>query len=307
MKKVLVTGGCGFIGSHIVEELIESSYQVAIIDNMVTGNKKNIEGLDRVELFEHDITDPGVVELVVSINPDYIIHQAAQVSVAHSVKDMNYDEQVNIAGSLNIIKAAAACKAEKLVFASSAAVYGNPEYLPIDTEHPVSPQSPYGLSKLTVEKYLEICHELYGLDYTALRYANVYGPRQDAHGEGGVIAIFSEKIAKADAPVIYGDGEQSRDFVYVKDVAHANVQALTNGSRQVLNVSRTESITVNQLFEVMARIAGQELKPFYEEERAGDIKHSKLCNKKTISELKWNPEVGLEEGLRKTLEFYQMA
>lgn len=303
MKKVLVTGGCGFIGSHITEKLIEQNYQVAVIDNLVTGNEANLS-LNNIEFYNHDISDDSVVALIKNIQPDFIIHQAAQVSVSESVKDMYYDEKVNVKGSLNIIKAAAEANVKKIVFASSAAVYGNPKYLPVDTDHPTNPESPYGLTKLTVEHYLRLASEIYGIDYTALRYSNVFGPRQDTKGEGGVVAIFSEKIAQNETPVIYGDGHQSRDFIYVEDVANANIAALTRGSKMVLNVSRNDSITVNELFSIMNKITGASLHPIYEPARTGDIRDSTLCNEQTKRELQWNPEYSLKDGLGKTLEFY---
>ena len=303
MKKVLVTGGCGFIGSHITEKLLEKNYHVVVIDNLVTGNKDNIS-LNDVEFYNQDISDDSVVDLIKIIQPDYIIHQAAQVSVSESMKDMYYDEKINVQGSLNIIKGAAEANVKKIIFASSAAVYGNPSYLPVDTNHPTNPESPYGLTKLTVEHYLKFASEIYGLDYTALRYSNVFGPRQDTKGEGGVVAIFSEKIAHNETPVIYGDGHQSRDFIYVEDVANANIAALTKGSRMVLNVSRNDSITVNELFEIMNKITGASLSPIYEPARSGDIRDSTLCNEQTIRELDWSPEYTLKDGLGKTLEFY---
>ncbi len=303
MKKVLVTGGCGFIGSHITEKLIEKDYHVAIIDNLVTGNKDNVS-LNNIEFYNQDISDDRVVSLIKEIQPDYIIHQAAQVSVSESVKDMYYDEKVNIQGSLNIIKGAVEANVKKIVFASSAAVYGNPKYLPVDTDHPTNPESPYGLTKLTVEHYLRLASEIYGIDYTALRYSNVFGPRQDTKGEGGVVAIFSEKIAQNETPVIYGDGHQSRDFIYVEDVANANIAALTRGSRMVLNVSRKDTITINELFSIMNNITGASLHPIYEQARTGDIRDSTLCNEQTKRELQWDPEYSLKDGLGKTLEFY---
>ncbi|NPC94337.1 NAD-dependent epimerase/dehydratase family protein [Bacillus sp. WMMC1349] len=304
MEKVLVTGGCGFIGSHIAEQLLQENYQVAIIDDLTTGHLSNIEGLP-IDFYEHDVTAPDVIELIKRINPDYIIHLAAQVSVAESVSDFLKDENINIRGSLHIIKAASECSVNKIIFASTAAVYGNPDYLPVDTRHKTNPGSPYGLTKLTVENYLKIAYDLYGVEYCILRYSNVYGPRQDAKGEGGVVSIFSDLLTSGTSPVIFGDGEQSRDFIYVGDVASANIKALKAQSNVCLNVSNGFSITVNELFTEMKKATNSTLSPIYEAERPGDIRHSTLSNEETKKLLNWEAEMPLDEGLKKTISFYK--
>ncbi|MFS0636153.1 NAD-dependent epimerase/dehydratase family protein [Mesobacillus foraminis] len=300
MKRVVVTGGAGFIGSHIVEELLQNKFHVSIIDNFSTGKMENIEHL-HVDLYTCDITDPSVINLVVSLCPDYIIHQAAQVSVAESVQNPLLDEKINVKGSLHIIEAAAKAKVQKLVFASSAAVYGNPVELPVTTAHPTRPESPYGLTKLTVEHYLKLSSKLNQVPYSILRYSNVYGPRQDAKGEGGVVAIFSDRITNHAAPVIYGDGEQTRDFIYVKDVAAANIKAMLAEENLCVNVSSGTRISVNQLFQAMKEIAWSNLTPVYKEERPGDIRDSVLSNEETCSLLGWEPAYGLFRGLKDTI------
>ena len=302
MSKVIVTGGAGFIGSHIVEELLQNNFNVTVIDNFSTGRKENIEHLP-IEVYNHDITDPSVIELIVSLSPDYIIHQAAQVSVAASVKDFLFDEKVNIRGSLHIIKAAIKSKVKRVVFASSAAVYGNPVSLPITLDHPTQPESPYGLAKLSIENYLKISSNLYQLPYTILRYSNVYGPRQDAKGEGGVVAIFSNQLTENRAPVIYGDGEQTRDFIYVKDVAAANVKALNAKENITVHVSSESFISINDLFETMKVSAGSNLRPIHKQERPGDIRDSILANEETKNLLNWEPSIKLSEGIQETLQF----
>ncbi|PCK19920.1 UDP-glucose 4-epimerase [Bacillus pumilus] len=304
MKKVLVTGGSGFIGSHTVEKLIEKGYEAIVLDNFSTGRKENIAHLS-VQCIEEDITKPEVVEIIKQIAPDYIIHLAAQVSVAVSVKDYIYDQEVNIKGSLHVIKAASEIGVKKVIFASSAAVYGDPVYLPVDTAHPLQPGSPYGLSKLTVERYLEMAKSLYHVDSCILRYSNVYGPRQDALGEGGVVSIFSDQFAKHEAPVIFGDGEQTRDFIYVGDLAAANVAALSAQSNVCLNISSGDSITVNELFQTMKRVTKSHLEPIYKPQRAGDIVHSTLANEDTKRVLAWEPVVTLQEGLARTISYYE--
>ncbi|OJT65956.1 NAD-dependent epimerase/dehydratase family protein [Bacillus altitudinis] len=304
MKKVLVTGGSGFIGSHTVEALLEKGYEPIVLDNFSTGSKENIAHLS-VQCIEADVTKSETVDLIKHIAPDYIIHLAAQVSVAVSVQHFVYDEEVNIKGSLHVIKAAAEAGVEKVVFASSAAVYGDPVYLPVDTAHPLQPGSPYGLSKLTVERYLQMAKSLYDVDYCIMRYSNVYGPRQDALGEGGVVSIFSDKFAKHEAPFIFGNGEQTRDFIYVGDLAAANVAALTAQSNVCLNISCGHSITVNELFQTMKRVTRSDLEPIYKPQRAGDIVHSKLENEETKQVLAWEPVVTLQEGLARTISYYE--
>ncbi|MED4455979.1 NAD-dependent epimerase/dehydratase family protein [Metabacillus fastidiosus] len=300
--RVLVTGGCGFIGSHIVDKLLQEKHDVYVIDNLITGNKGNI--VHNIPIMDCDINSDMVDEVFKEFRPEAIIHHAAQVSVTNSVNDMLYDETVNIHGTLKLIEAARKYGAKKIIFASSAAVYGNTVALPIDLSHPTEPLSPYGVSKLSVEYYLKMAQKLFGIDYTILRYSNVYGPRQDANGEGGVIAIFSDCLAQNKAPFIYGDGKQTRDFVYVEDVASANVNALTAGHNEILNVSSGSQISIAELFETMKEASGQEIDAIYKEERHGDIRDSVLCNERTKQVLNWNPGTSLLEGLKRTLHYY---
>ncbi|MCM3585254.1 NAD-dependent epimerase/dehydratase family protein [Mesobacillus maritimus] len=299
MKRVLVTGGAGFIGSHIVDELVKQNFHVVVLDNLSTGKVENVRHR-HIEVHQWDITDPNVVEMITSLCPDYIIHQAAQVSVAESVKNPVHDEHINIKGSLHVIEAAVKARVKKLVFASSAAVYGNPLSLPISIHHPTRPTSPYGLTKLTVENYLKLNSQLNQLPYSILRYSNVYGPRQDANGEGGVVAIFTDKLINQVAPVIFGDGEQTRDFVYVKDVAKANVKAMLAEQNLCVNISSGTSITINQLFEAMRKVAHSHVQVIYRPERLGDIRDSLLNNDEAKTEINWEPVYDLHEGLQET-------
>lgn len=302
--KVLVTGGSGFIGSHIVDQLIKENHQVLVVDDLSTGHKKNLN--QEAEFSQCSITSEKLLSIFNEFKPEAVIHQAAQVSVAKSIEDPIKDEEINIKGSINVIQCAVNSGVRKIVFASSAAVYGNPEYLPVNLDHPVKPLAPYGLSKYTVENYLDMMSNLYGFSYTVLRYGNVYGPRQDANGEGGVIAIFAEALSKEEVPFIYGDGEQTRDFVYVEDVASANIKALSNGDNKIYNVSSNQKVSINELFFLMKEISGQSYDPIYKEERNGDIRESVLENKETLRDLSWSQTVALPEGLKKTLQFYKI-
>lgn len=305
MSRVIVTGGAGFIGSHIVEVLLEEHYEVAVIDNLYSGKLENID-VDRVRYYNVDIRNYEELEAVFSeFLPEYIIHQAAQTSVIKSIENILYDSEVNISGSINLIHLAKKYEVKKIVFASSAAIYGEPEYLPINEEHPVKPASPYGLSKYTVEKYLELSNYLYDLNYSILRYSNVYGPRQSAEGEGGVVAIFTNLMAKQIAPNIYGDGNQIRDFIYVKDIAKANVKCLTNEKNTKVNISSGAGISVNELFQKLKNLYDFEATASYKKSRKGEIKNSILGNLNAKEQLNWVPEHSIDEGLQETVDFYQ--
>ncbi|AEM78227.1 SDR family oxidoreductase [Thermoanaerobacter wiegelii] len=301
--KVLVAGGAGFIGSHIGDLLIENGYEIVIVDNLSTGKEKFIN--KKAIFYKKDITDDDLYEIFRKEKPDYVIHQAAQIDVQKSIDNSVFDAKVNVLGTVNILECCRKSGVKKIIYASSAAVYGNPEYLPIDEGHKINPISSYGISKHTAEHYFEVYSQLYDLKYTILRYANVYGIRQDPKGEGGVISIFTDKMLKGERPVIFGDGNQTRDFVYVKDVAKANLLALERGDNEVVNVSTNKPTSINELVDMMNKIMNTSLEPIYTEPRKGDIMHSYLDNKKALDVLGWKPEYSLEDGLRETIEYYR--
>ncbi|MGE7764382.1 NAD-dependent epimerase/dehydratase family protein [Peribacillus sp. NPDC096540] len=303
MDKVLVTGGFGFIGSHIVDTLIQNNYEVAVYDNLSTGSIENVHS--KVIPFFGNVEDEVSLEQAMqTFRPDYVVHQAAQVSVQQSISDITNDAQINIMGTINIAKLSHKYAVKKIVFASSAAVYGNSNVMPITLSHDTHPLSPYGASKKTAEDYLMLAKELFGLDYVNLRYSNVYGPRQTTSGEGGVISIFTNLVINKEQPVIYGDGYQTRDFIYVKDVANANLKALEFDGSGTFNISSTTSISINQLFSIIQSFGKHDLSPIYQPEKNGDIKESLLCNKVSIQELGWHPVYSLEKGLANTFDYY---
>jgi UDP-glucose 4-epimerase len=303
MERVLVTGGFGFIGSHIVDNFIRNHYEVAVYDNLSTGAMKNVHS--NVVTFIGNIEDEGDLEKAIeSFRPDYVVHEAAQVSVQNSITDISNDALINIIGTINIIKFAHKYAVKKIIFASSAAVYGNAHVMPISISHPTQPLSSYGASKKTAEEYLILAKKLFNLDYVILRYSNVYGPRQTVSGEGGVISIFTNHVINNEQPFIYGDGLQTIDFIYVEDVASANLQALRFAGSDVFNISSTTSTSINQLYAIIQSISHRNLSPIHKPAKSGDIKESLLCNKRSIQKLDWHPELSIAEGLTKTYEYY---
>lgn len=301
--RVLVTGGAGFIGSHIVDQLVKLNHQVSIVDNLSTGSEENIN--KNARFYKCDITNKETLKLVFELEkPEVVIHHAAQIDVQTSLRRAKFDARVNIGGTINILECCKEFQTRKIIYPSSAAVYGDPKYLPVDEKHPVNPISFYGISKHTPEHYIKVYSELYGIKYTIFRYSNVYGERQGAKGEGGVVSIFIDKFIAAEAPIIFGDGEQTRDFIYVKDIARANILALDKGDNEILNISTNTQISVNNLFEIMREIFGMKIIPVYKEARNGDIKHSYLDNERAKEIINLKNEYELQEGLKETIRYY---
>lgn len=303
MMRILITGGAGFIGSHIADAALKKGFETFCMDNLSTGRRENLD--PQVRLIEGDIVSAPLDSLFKEIKPDYLIHEAAQASVPASLRDPAYDAEVNILGTVRLLDAARRHGVRKVVYASSAAVYGNPIRLPIDEEHPRAPLSFYGISKLIPEYYLEQFYRTYGLPFTALRYANVYGERQVAHGEGGVVAIFTDKLLRGEKLSIFGDGEQTRDFIYVGDVAEANLAALTHGDGEIYNIGTGISTSIHRLIRAMEEITGRKAEIEYLPPREGDIRDSLFRIDKAIRGLHWSPKVTLHEGLKRTLSYYR--
>ena len=300
--KVMVTGGAGFIGSHIVDLLVSCGFRVSVVDDLSSGRFENIN--PGVNFYRIKVESAGFDQAVERERPDALIHHAAQVDVQRSLNDPLRDAKVNILGAINLLETCRRYQVGKVVYASSAAVYGSPAYLPVDEKHPIEPQSHYGVSKHAVEHYLRIYQEIYGIHYTVLRYANVFGPRQDATGEGGVVAIFIDRLLKGEKLKIFGDGGQTRDFIFVGDVASANLAALYRGDGRILNVSTGTSLSVNDLYRILKKLTSSSLEPEYCLPRPGDILHSCLANDDARKTLEWSPRCPLEEGLRQTVAFH---
>lgn len=302
----LVTGGAGFIGSHLVDRLIEEEYRVVVVDNLSTGKLKN---LNPAAIFHHvDITDPLVANVFQREQPDLVFHLAAQVSVSGSARDPVNDSQINVLGTLRLLEAARRCGVEKFIFASSGGtLYGDPDVNPCSEDHSITPVSPYGMSKYQGELQLELYHRLYQLRYTALRYGNVYGPRQDPHGEAGVVAIFSQTMLEGRQPQIFGDGEQSRDFIYVDDVVEANMKAIGRSDCMALNIATGQGTSINSIFRLLQGIIGYRWPAEHGPARAGDVYHIFLQNSKAAQELGWTPQASLEEGLLRTVEYFSQT
>lgn len=303
MKKVLVTGGAGFIGSHLVDRLINEGCSVSIIDNLSTGSLDNVN--KNAKFYEMDIRDSEISRVFKAERPEYVFHHAAQRDVKRSLEDPVSDSDVNIIGTVNILENCRRYDVYKHIYPSSAAVYGMPKYLPLDELHSINPISYYGISKYTPEQYIKVYNDLYSMKYTIFRYANVYGTRQDPKGEGGVVSIFMESLLKGKAPVIYGDGEQTRDFIYVDDIIEANIKALNYGDNETLNISTNIPVSVNELYSMMKDILEIEYDAEHVGGRAGDIRYSCLDNSKAMKILGWKPKYSLKDGLRKTIDYYR--
>ena len=302
---ILVTGGAGFIGSHIVDQLIAKGHQVIIIDNLVTGQTDLIN--PQAVFYQEDITNAEQVNKIIQQHQIQVIcHQAAQLDVRKSVQDPQYDAQVNIIGTINLFEAAHKNGVKKVVFASSGgAIYGDTDILPTPETHPTDPISPYGIAKLVMEKYAHYYKTIYNIDYTALRYSNVYGPRQNTQGEAGVIAIFASRMLENKEVFINGDGENTRDFVFVQDVVDANIAALTGDIVGAYNVGTSIQSTINQVFDIIHNLSNSNVDKKHIEAKLGEQKHSSLSYDKLQESINWTPKTDLESGLQQTVEWFR--
>jgi len=305
--RILITGGAGFIGSHIVDQSIAAGHEVAIVDNLWEEGGGKTENLNqKARFFKADITDEDALNHIFDeVRPEIVSHQAAQHSVSVSTKYPKLDARVNVLGLLNVLTNCTRVGTHKIVFASSGATYGTPVRLPIDEEVPQHPESPYGITKMVTEYYLRYWQEAHGLTYTALRYGNVYGPRQDPNGEAGVIAIFAKRFLKHEPVRIDWDGEQQKDYVFVGDVARANVLALTGGDNNIFCVGTGKGTSVNEIYQELAKITDFKPEITRAPKRAGDIHLAYFNCAKAAQFLGWQPEVGIDEGIKATVDYFR--
>jgi nucleoside-diphosphate-sugar epimerase len=308
MSSYLVTGGAGFIGSHLAEELTRRGERVRVVDSLITGKRKNLAQLPGVEFIEGDLADVSVARAAVD-GMDYVLHQAAIPSVPRSVEDPITSNRANVDATLSLLVAARDARVKRVVYAGSSSAYGDTPTLPKREDMPTNPLSPYALQKLVSEQYMRMFTTLYGLETVTIRYFNVFGPRQDPSSPySGVISVFTLGLLDNRAPTIYGDGEQTRDFTYIANVVDGVLRACTaNVSGAVLNVATGSRISLNELFRTLAALTGRSLTPTYAPARAGDVKDSQADISKARQLLGYEPHVALEEGLRRTVEWYKAA
>ena len=310
--RAVVTGGAGFIGSTLTDRLLVEGHSVTVIDNLATGRLSNLEGArahgDRFGFVEMDVRSPDIPDALAQVGPEVVFHLAAQADVRVSVERPLFDAEVNVLGGLNVIEGARLAGARKVVVASSGGtIYGDPapEDLPVDEQHSQHPISPYGVAKKVIDDYLHAFRFLHGLNYAALALANVYGPRQDPHGEAGVVAIFAGRLLSGEGCRIFGDGEQTRDFVYVDDVVDAFVRAADKGDGVLCNIGTGVETSVNSLYRAMADAAGVTESATYEPARTGELSRSALNPGFARAELGWTPQTTLENGALATLAWFR--
>jgi len=304
MSKILVTGGAGFIGSHIVDALITQGDDVVIVDNLVTGKKENIN--PRAKFVEMDINDPAIKNLFATEKFDFVFHLAAQMDVRKSVENPIFDAQTNILGGINILENCKNFGVKKIIFSSTGgATYGEADIVPTPEDYPQWPLSPYGISKVAFEKYVFYYHQVFGLKYVILRYGNIYGPRQNAQGEAGVVAIFINKILHGDQPIINGDGRQTRDYIFVADVVRANLLALKTERVDIYNIGTGVQTDVNEIFNLINANLNNQAKEIHGEGKLGEQRVSCLDASKIKRDLGWEPEVSIDLGIKQTVEWFR--
>ena len=310
--KILVTGGAGFIGSHLVDRLLQLDHEVVVVDNLATGYRHNLNS--RARFYKTSLLDSSLGEIFQREKPDMVNHHAAQNDVRRSSTDPVFDAQHNIIGSIRLIQCCIEHNVRKVIYASSGGtVYGEPTYLPVDEAHRIAPISPYGISKHTVEHYLFLAADSAGLNYTVLRYANIYGPRQNPHGGAGVVAIFAESMLRGVSPTIFGDGSSTRDYLFISDAVEANLLALTGGDREIYHVSTGIELSLNELFcrlkQILSSCTGckeiVKMSPVYAEPRPGEIHRIALNPEKIERDLVWTPQTSLQDGLAQTVPYWR--
>ena len=302
--RILVTGGAGFIGSHLVDAFVAAGFEVSVIDDFSTGDERNLN--KQASLYSMDILDPKIPKLLSDISPDVLCHHAAQMDVRRSVADPKLDARINILGLINLLEGCKGTGVKKVIFASSGgAVYGEQVKFPAPENHPIQPASPYGVSKITGEYYLSFYHQTAGISYVALRYGNVYGPRQSSTGEAGVVAIFIGKFLHGESPTINGDGKQTRDYVCVSDVVRANLMALESDITGPINIGTGKEIDVVTLFDLLNEKMGAKKKAVFGPAKEGEQRRSCLNVSRARKVLGWSSEISFNAGLDQTISFYR--
>lgn len=301
---ILVTGGAGFIASHVVDAYVNAGHHVVVVDDLSSGSRDNLH--PKAEFVHLDIRKKEISDVFRRTPFDVVNHHAAQMDVRRSVDDPQFDASVNVLGGLNVFEAARSAGVKKIIFSSTGgAIYGEQDEFPATEGHPMRPLSPYGITKLSTEKYLFYYKEVYGIEHVILRYANIYGPRQNPHGEAGVVAIFAKRMLEGGIPIINGDGKQTRDYVYVGDVVRANVLALTCKTSSIFNIGTGVETDVNHLFLTLREWLNPACPETHGPAKSGEQKRSVISSEKIKRELGWAPAVGLSEGLRLTAEFFK--
>jgi len=302
--KFLVTGGAGFIGSHLVDRLIKGGHKVVVIDNLSTGKKENLN--KKARFYKADICDKEISQIFKKEKPEIVFHFAAQIDVRKSVENPVEDAKINILGTLNILENCKKYNIRKVIFASTGgAIYGDADIVPTPETYPELPLSPYGIAKLTIEKHLSYYYKVFGLPYVSLRLANVYGPRQNSKGEAGVVAIFCDKMLSKKQPIINGDGKQTRDFVFVDDVVEANISALKKDKVGIFNIGTARETDVNTLFKKLRELTDSKCAKIHGPTLPGEQKRSCLDYSEAKRELGWQPKYSLDKGLKKTVEWFR--
>ncbi|HLV88238.1 MAG TPA: NAD-dependent epimerase/dehydratase family protein [Candidatus Sulfotelmatobacter sp.] len=305
--KILVTGGAGFIASHVSDSYLRAGHSVVIVDDLSTGRRENVPAGAR--FFEQDITDfAGMEQIIADERPDVINHHAAQMDVRRSVREPLFDARVNIVGALGLLELGVKYKLRKFLYASTGgASYGEVQTVPVSESHPTNPICHYGVSKLTLEKYLFLYRRLYGLNYTVMRYPNVFGPRQNPHGEAGVVAIFALQMLRGDQPTIFGDGSKTRDYVFIDDIVRANLALLEKGDGETLNLGSGVPTSDYQIFELVRSATHYQGDPQYAPVRPGEVAHIALNPARAREVLGWAPNTSLREGIARTVQSIQQA
>ncbi|MHA1482283.1 MAG: NAD-dependent epimerase/dehydratase family protein [Candidatus Heimdallarchaeaceae archaeon] len=304
MSKILVSGGAGFIGSHLTDKLIDKGHNVVVADNLSTGEKENLN--PKAKFYETDICDSEITQIFREEKPEIVFHFAAQIDVRKSIDNPMSDAEINILGSLNLLENCRKVDIKKFIFISSGgAVYGDTNIIPTSETQPENPESPYGIAKMTIEKYLSFYKKTFGINYTILRPANVYGPRQNSKGEGGVVAVFCDKMLRNEEVMINGDGEQTRDFVFVDDVVNAALLSMEQEKSDIYNIGMRIETNINEIFRKIKELTNSNCEEIHAPGKPGEQKRSCLDNSKAKKEINWEPEYNLEKGLRNTIKWFK--